>query len=245
MKPEIKDFSGFRRIQDIVSDLSQPVPEEYLDTRRQGGSDLTYISWHDAATLMDQYAPGWGYEIEDVLLLDNVAKPLLGLKVTVYIPAQEGLFARDAIGAKPQENSGYGDPYSNADSMAFRKACAKFGLNRASYEKEDKGDSSQPQQRSSVPQGNRAAPAGNRQAAPAQARQGGGAKGPVAPFGKQKGMPIVDMDDDNLTWLGNAIYESIEDPGKQNFRADNEKLYAAIHAECVKRDLWAAADEAA
>ncbi len=56
-KPEL------RSIRDIVKDLSKPVAQKHLRKRRQGGKEITYLSWHDAVKYLDHFAPGWCYEI--------------------------------------------------------------------------------------------------------------------------------------------------------------------------------------
>ena len=80
----------------------------------------------------------------------------------LIIHAEEGTFTREATGTellkedKPIKQNGrvlrdeygnavtrrvelaYGDPSSNAESMAFRRAAAKFGLGLHLYEKDDR-----------------------------------------------------------------------------------------------------------
>src|SRR5678816_3942547 len=41
-----------------------------------------------------------------------------------------------ATGIEESDNKGYGDPVSNAAAMAFKRACAMFGLGRHLYQKE-------------------------------------------------------------------------------------------------------------
>lgn len=51
------------------------------------------------------------------------------------IPTSEGKISREASGTELLNCSSYGDPSSNAESMAFRRACAKFGLGLYLYNK--------------------------------------------------------------------------------------------------------------
>ena len=55
--------------------------------------------------------------------------------VRISIPCLEGTVMREATGIEPLDVKGYGDPSSNAESMALRRAAAKFGLGLYLYEK--------------------------------------------------------------------------------------------------------------
>ncbi len=111
--------------------LSRPLPQSLLSTRRQGGKDLTYISWHTANKILDKYAPGWAWEITKLELTDKA----LFMVGSLSIPTHDGLIVRCASGTESLDCSSYGDPSSNAESMAFRRACARFGLGLYLYDK--------------------------------------------------------------------------------------------------------------
>jgi hypothetical protein len=79
---------GRRSIQQIVSDLSRPVADRHIRTRKQGGSTLSYIEWATAANYLDHFAPGWSWQII------SVAEHVSGLTVVhgaLSIPAAEGV----------------------------------------------------------------------------------------------------------------------------------------------------------
>lgn len=122
-----------RPLQDIVDDLHKDVPARMLKNKKMGGNQITFIPWYRAAKIMDFYAPGWEYEITD----KTITGTHIMLTVRVYLNAKEGRFYREATGIEALEVKGYGDPSSNAESMAFRRACAKWGLGINLYEKED------------------------------------------------------------------------------------------------------------
>lgn len=121
---------GLRSIRDIIKDLSKPVAKRHLRTRKQGGKELQYISWHDAVKYLDHYAPGWNYEIRSI---QNIAGKLI-LTVRLSIPCAEGLVHREATGQEDEDRENYGDSSSNAESMALRRASAKFGLGLYLYD---------------------------------------------------------------------------------------------------------------
>lgn len=120
-----------RSIREIVRDLSKPVAKRHLRTRKQGGKELTYISWYDAVKYLDHYAPGWNYEVRS---MNSVGGKLI-LTIRLSIPCLEGMVFREATGQEEEETTSYGDSSSNAESMALRRAAAKFGLGLYLYDK--------------------------------------------------------------------------------------------------------------
>jgi len=55
-----------RSIDAIIEELSKPIADRHLRTRRQGGKDITYVEWHTAVRYLDHFAPGWSFEIRNV-----------------------------------------------------------------------------------------------------------------------------------------------------------------------------------
>lgn len=129
MKPfETKEFR--RPIVEILADFSQPVPSRFISTRRQGGSQISYISWVNITKLIEYYAPGYDWGISITYTGDRVY--CIG-KLTIR--AAEGDFTREATGNEMSDLDKFGDPSSNAEAMALRRAAAKFGLGRHLWEK--------------------------------------------------------------------------------------------------------------
>jgi len=119
-----------RSIRDIIKDLSKPVAKRHLRSRKQGGKEIQYISWHDAIKYLDHYAPGWNYEVRNI---QNIAGKLI-LTVRLSVPSAEGLVFREATGQEDDDMDAYGNSSSNAESMALRRASAKFGLGLYLYD---------------------------------------------------------------------------------------------------------------
>ncbi|MDQ4123726.1 MAG: RAD52 family DNA repair protein [Acidobacteriota bacterium] len=120
-----------RSIRDIIKDLRKPISPRHLRTRKQGGKELTYISWHDAIKYLDHYAPGWCYEVRNIASIGG----RLVITVRISILCAEGTVWREATGQEEEDTSSFGDPSSNAESMALRRAASKFGLGLYLYEK--------------------------------------------------------------------------------------------------------------
>ena len=119
-----------RSIRDIIKDLSKPVAKRHLRTRKQGGKEIKFISWHDAIKYLDHYAAGWNYEIRDI---QNIAGKLI-LTVRLSIPCAEGIVYREATGQEDDDLDTFGNSSSNAESMALRRAMSKFGLGLYLYD---------------------------------------------------------------------------------------------------------------
>ena len=119
-----------RSIREIVKDLQKPIAQKHLRKRRQGGKEITYLAWHDAVKYLDHYAPGWCYEVRRI---DSIAGKVI-LTVRISIPALEGIIYREATGQEDETLESYGDSTSNSESMALRRAAAKFGLGLALYD---------------------------------------------------------------------------------------------------------------
>jgi hypothetical protein len=120
-----------RSITEIITDLSKPVNPQRLKERKQGSAVLQYLPWHQACAYLDKYASGWRYEVREVKEL----RDLCVVTVRIIIPCAEGECWREATGIEPFDVKGYGDPISNACSMALRRAAAHFGLARDLYQK--------------------------------------------------------------------------------------------------------------
>lgn len=111
--------------------MSKPIAAQHLESKKKGGATLTFIPWHRAVKYLDYYAPGWSYEVRSIT-------PIAGavvLTVRISIPCAEGVVWREATGIEDEDTNSFGDPTSNAESMALRRAAAKFGLGLYLYDK--------------------------------------------------------------------------------------------------------------
>jgi hypothetical protein len=120
-----------RPVQDIIDDLSKKIADRHLETRVQGNKSITFISWHCAVRYLDLYAPGWCYEITKIHTDEN----RIYLTARITVPCEEGLIWREATGTEELGITSWGDPSSNAESMALRRAAAKWGLGLYLYDK--------------------------------------------------------------------------------------------------------------
>lgn len=59
--------------------------------------------------------------------------------------------------------------------------------------------------------------------------------GVTVPFGRCKGQPIEEVNDTDLEWVRDRVFESITDPDKARWKSANTTLLAAIEAELETR----------
>lgn len=121
---------ALRSIEEIIVDLSKPIPRRLLRSKTVGGQKILFLPWHTAVRFLDLYAPGWSYEIRH---LTGIGGKLV-LVSRISIPCAEGLVYREATGQEDEDVDKYGDSSSNAESMSLRRAAAKFGLGLGLYE---------------------------------------------------------------------------------------------------------------
>lgn len=121
----------------IQTALKKEIPPSLLK-KLPGKGNAVYIPWYTVNRILDKYAPGWTWEIKDTQLShDRIF--LIG---RLTIPTKDGNIYREASGTEElkkqtydskmgrytQSEIAYGDPSSNAESMAFRRCAARFGL---------------------------------------------------------------------------------------------------------------------
>lgn len=125
-------------VSEIVAALSRPLPPKILESKSLKGNKITFISWKYIPPILDKYCRGWCWEITHI----QTTADRIFLVGRLSIPTADGLVWREATGTEMlkevktdkvtgeviEREIAYGDPSSNAESMAFRRACAKFGL---------------------------------------------------------------------------------------------------------------------
>ena len=111
----------------IKKALSRKLPDNILKTL-PGKGNAKYLSWHSVVRILDKYAPGWQWEVRQIYTTPE--RVFLVGRLTII--AKDGHFFQDATGTELLKNGdkeiAYGDPTSNAESMALRRAATRYGL---------------------------------------------------------------------------------------------------------------------
>src|SRR5262245_22826916 len=91
---------GPRSIVEIVANLSKPVNPARLKskpaTKNPHRPQLQFLPWYQACAYLDNYAPGWRYEIRSVAELRDMCV----VAVRITIPCLEGEVWREATGVE-------------------------------------------------------------------------------------------------------------------------------------------------
>ena len=131
--PTTNGTLGKRQWQDICSDLAQPIPARLIEQKKQGGARIDFCPWYRTQKILNHYTRGhWEWHCA----LDSSVPGLLIARGTLTIHAADASYSRMATGNEVTDNDRmYGDPASNAEAQAFKRACARFGLGLHMYDK--------------------------------------------------------------------------------------------------------------
>ena len=117
----------------IQEALKRHLPPTMLKKLPADKGNALYLPWWSVNEVLDKYCPGWTWEIKETLISPN----RIFVVGRLTIPTSEGNVYREAsgteelkrqaydkkIGRYTEKEIAYGDPSSNAESMAFRR-CA-------------------------------------------------------------------------------------------------------------------------
>ncbi len=138
------NYPGEWSLSQIQEALKRELPKSYLKRLKDKGN-ADYIPWYRVNKILDKYCPGWTWEIKETL----ISQDRIFMIGRLTIPTSEGNIYREASGTEVLHREkynkdtreyeikelAYGDPSSNAESMAFRRCAARFGLGLYLYEK--------------------------------------------------------------------------------------------------------------
>ncbi|GMI89831.1 radiation sensitive 52-1, Organellar DNA-Binding protein 1 [Hibiscus trionum] len=115
-----------RPLSDILKELNKKVPDSLLKLRNEDGFNMKYIPWHVVNRIMNLHAPEWSGEVRNITYSADGKSVSVVYRVTLY--GSDAEIYRESTGTASVDDTGYGDPVQKAESMAFRRACARFGL---------------------------------------------------------------------------------------------------------------------
>ncbi|XP_065869486.1 DNA repair RAD52-like protein 1, mitochondrial [Euphorbia lathyris] len=119
--------SGISRpLSEILKVLNKKVPDSLIRQRLEDGSSIKYIPWHLVNRIMNLHAPEWSGEVRNIIYSADGKSVSVVYRVTLY--GTDAEMYRESIGTASTNDVGYGDPVQKAEAMAFRRACARFGL---------------------------------------------------------------------------------------------------------------------
>jgi hypothetical protein len=116
-------------LEQILKSFGQPFTE-YIEqkpvySKGSKSGTVDYIPWFSLCDILDSLAPGWEWSITCDYHGDRTV--VIG---TLTIHGSDRSISRSATGNEDSNCGSFGDPCSNAEAMAMRRACAKFGIGR-------------------------------------------------------------------------------------------------------------------
>ncbi|HLO52522.1 MAG TPA: hypothetical protein VK211_29250 [Kamptonema sp.] len=130
-----------RELSAILEDFNKPIKPEYLKKKpiyekRQQVGEVPFIPWPNLCRILDQYTGGnWEWKIRSQFMGDRTL-----IEGSLTIHGSDGSLTREATGNEMSDCSDFGDPSSNAEAMAFRRAAAKFGIGLHLWDKKSKSN---------------------------------------------------------------------------------------------------------
>ncbi|MCL7046140.1 hypothetical protein MKW94_021972 [Papaver nudicaule] len=113
-------------LSEILKELSKKVPDSLIKTRTEKGFTMKYIPWHIVNRILNLHAPEWSGEVRDVKYSADGKYVSVVYRVTLY--GTDAKIYRESTGTASVDDKISGDPVQKAESMAFRRACARLGL---------------------------------------------------------------------------------------------------------------------
>nr|XP_043617580.1 DNA repair RAD52-like protein 1, mitochondrial [Erigeron canadensis] len=124
-----------RPVSEILKELNKKVPDELIRARTEpNGFSVKYIPWHIVNRIMNLHAPEWSGEVRNVVYSADGKSVTVTYRVTIY--GTDAEIFRESTGTSSVDDVDYGDPVQKAEAMAFRRACARFGLGLHLYHAE-------------------------------------------------------------------------------------------------------------
>ncbi|WP_228024304.1 Rad52/Rad22 family DNA repair protein [Synechocystis salina] len=126
-------------LNEILENLRQPIAPQFISQKKtyknkKPTGSVDFVAWYDLADLLDDLCglEGWEWLIIDTQQIGD----RLTLTGSLTIHGDDRSLTRQATGTEDIDCSSYGDPSSNAEAMALRRCCAKFGLGRDLWRRE-------------------------------------------------------------------------------------------------------------
>ena len=144
-KPAIPSHPGHWSLSQIQEALKRQLPQTMLKKLPADKGNARYLPWWTVNKVLDKYCPGWTWEIKDT----QISRDRIFIVGRLTVPTSKGNVYREAggteelkrqaydkkMGRYTEKELAYGDPLSNAESMAFRRCAARFGLGLYLYQK--------------------------------------------------------------------------------------------------------------
>ncbi|HSG28962.1 MAG TPA: Rad52/Rad22 family DNA repair protein, partial [Candidatus Krumholzibacterium sp.] len=116
---------------ELFETLFEPFSPSVKQTKTQGGQSITFVSWiHYVVRAWAQFPEGYSKDVR----VSEVGGQLI---VTVRITDRKSGCYQEALGAAPADKKSWGGAMAEAESQAFRRAMANWGMGLEMYMDDD------------------------------------------------------------------------------------------------------------
>lgn len=114
-------------LSEILKELNKRVPDSLVKVlRSENDFSIKYVPWHVMNRILNLHAPEWSGEVRSITYSGDAKSVSVVYRVTLY--GTDAEIYRESTGTASVDDTSYGDPVQKAEAMAFRRACARFGL---------------------------------------------------------------------------------------------------------------------
>lgn len=125
-----------RTLEQILTDFEKPIESQFISkkpvfTKGKKSGEVGFVAWPTMCRLLNLHTAGyWEWKVRTQFMGDRTV-----IEGSLTIHGTDGSLTRESTGNESSDIDGYGDPSSNAEAMALRRCCAKFGLGLNLWEK--------------------------------------------------------------------------------------------------------------
>ncbi|GFQ05789.1 hypothetical protein PHJA_002723000 [Phtheirospermum japonicum] len=120
---EVPSSGISRPLSHILKDLSKKVPQSLIRLHAESSPPAKYIPWHTLNRILNLHAPEWSGEVRSITYSTDGKSVSVVYRITLY--GTDAEIFREATGTAYVDE---GDPVQEAETKAFGRACARFGL---------------------------------------------------------------------------------------------------------------------
>lgn len=112
--------------------LSERFPEEAHQTKTQGGSNITFVAWHEYAHRLNVTVGPQNWSAGAPIFHEVGGKLVMAVPVTILGVTKVN------VGDEDEDKDSFGTASTNAWAQAYKRSCALFGMGLYMYDKTGK-----------------------------------------------------------------------------------------------------------
>lgn len=122
---------------ELEAALAEPFPDAWLQTKRQGGTQITFVGWHLYIHRLNQLVgPGWS--MGEPILREVGGKLVMGLPVSIFGVTRVNFRSEEEEHGNADDDGkvrDFGSAETNSFAQALKRTLSLFGLRLSLYDK--------------------------------------------------------------------------------------------------------------